>query len=58
MLLLGEIQTPRVILGASSEHKSPGVIQGEEEFGASKMAQRVKELAEPDGLSSVPRTHM
>lgn len=59
MLLLGKIQTPRVMQGASSEHTSPGVIQGEEELGASKMARQVKELAvQPDGLSSIPRTHM
>jgi hypothetical protein len=59
MLLLGKIQTPRVMQGASSEHTSPGVIRGKEQLGASKMAWQLKELAaEPDCLGSVLRAHV
>lgn len=59
MLLLGEIQTPGVMQGASSEHTSPGAIQGEQELGAGKMAWRAKEFAaEPDDQCSILRAHV
>lgn len=58
MLLLGKTQTARVKQHVSSEHIT-GVIQGEEEPGASKMAPEVQELAaETDDLSSVLGTHV